>query len=68
MSISVTTNVSCDRCSETSSLVSSRVQIKKARAKARSCGWVTRRIEGRKVDLCPQCAREFLVQLKENNK
>lgn len=57
MSITVTTDVFCDKCHNwTHGQVGGRAMPKAARAKARGKGWKRLRIEGRTFDLCPTCA------------
>lgn len=57
MSIVVTTDVFCDECGNwIFGDTGHKADARKARASAKSEGWVRIRVDGRLVDLCPTCA------------
>lgn len=57
MSITITTDVFCDKCNEwVFGATEGHARPKEARERARKAGWKRKRVEGRTFDLCPTCA------------
>ena len=59
MSTTITTDVFCDNCSAWIngfvSCISRKAATKLAREEAKRYGWIYKRIDGKVVDLCPEC-------------
>lgn len=60
MSLTVTTDVNCDRCIAWVFGISgyTNVQSAIARKSAARAGWTRRKVDGKFVDLCPECSEE----------
>lgn len=60
MSVTVTTDIVCDRCGvwETGVTGRTKAAINDARAKVKEGGWTTKKVDSKHIDLCPGCSNE----------
>lgn len=64
MSITITTDVVCDRCANWYGGATGAAPLRmRARRAARACGWTRKAIDGEMLDLCPTCSDESVSGL-----